>query len=85
MAILEALVCRLPVLITTACHFSELADFEGGIVVDPVVDEVTSRLRDLLERSPDQRAALGRPVAHSSSKSTPGSSKGNAWRKSTAG
>lgn len=59
MAILEALVCRLPVLITTACHFSELADFEGGIVVDPVVDEVTRGLRDLLERSPDQRAALG--------------------------
>ena len=59
MAILEALVCRLPVLITTACHFSELADFEGGIVVEPVLDEVTRGLRELLERSPEQRAALG--------------------------
>jgi glycosyltransferase involved in cell wall biosynthesis len=59
MAILEALVCRLPVLITTACHFPELADFEGGLVVRPALDEVTQGLRELLERSPEQRAALG--------------------------
>ena len=26
MAILEALACRLPALVTTACHFPELAD-----------------------------------------------------------
>ena len=35
MAILEALACRLPCLITTACHFPELAEAGGGIVVEP--------------------------------------------------
>ncbi len=60
MAILEALACRLPVVITTACHFAELGTAEGGIVVEPTIEEVTQGLRDLLERSPEQRAELGR-------------------------
>jgi glycosyltransferase involved in cell wall biosynthesis len=59
MAILEALACRLPALITTACHFPELAEAEGGIVVEPTAEDVTRGLRDLLERSPEQRAELG--------------------------
>src|SRR6185437_4129830 len=60
MAILEALACRLPVLITTACHFPELDDADGGIVVEPTRDRVTLGLRELLERSPQERAELGR-------------------------
>ena len=40
MAVLEALACRLPCLITTACHFPELAAAGGGIVVTPDVDAV---------------------------------------------
>ncbi len=60
MAILEALACRLPALITTACHFPELDDADGGIVVEPTIDGVTSGLRALLERSPQERAELGR-------------------------
>jgi glycosyltransferase involved in cell wall biosynthesis len=60
MAILEALGCRKPVLVTTACHFPELATAEGGIVVEPSPDEVTAGLRQLLERSPHERAELGR-------------------------
>jgi glycosyltransferase involved in cell wall biosynthesis len=59
MAILEALACRLPVLITTACHFPELAAAEGGIVVEPTVAGISQGLRDLLERSPSERALLG--------------------------
>ncbi|MGE3822051.1 MAG: glycosyltransferase, partial [Isosphaeraceae bacterium] len=59
MAILEALACRLPALITTACHFPELARVDGGIVVEPNVEGVTAGLRNLLERSPVERAALG--------------------------
>lgn len=59
MAILEALACRLPAVITTACHFPELADCEGGLVVEPTPESVTQGLRDLLERSPEQRAELG--------------------------
>ena len=31
MAILEALACSLPCVITTACHFPELADAEGAL------------------------------------------------------
>jgi len=59
MAILEALACRLPVLATTACHFPELAASGGGLVVEPAAAAVTAGLRDLLERSPSQRAELG--------------------------
>ena len=59
MAILEALACRLPALITTACHFPELARADGGIVVEPTPAAVTAGLRALLERSPAERAGLG--------------------------
>jgi glycosyltransferase involved in cell wall biosynthesis len=59
MAVLEALACRLPVVITTACHFPELAAAEAGIVVESTVAGVTAGLRDLLGRSPDERADLG--------------------------
>ena len=59
MAVLEALACRAPALITTACHFPEVAEAGGAIVVTPDADAVTQGLRDLLERSPAQRALLG--------------------------
>ena len=59
MAILEALACSLPCLVTTACHFPELAESEGGIVVEPERDAVTHGLRDLLERTPGERRRLG--------------------------
>ena len=58
MAILEALACRLPALITTTCHFPELADAGGGIVVEPTPEGVSSGLRGLLERRPEERRAL---------------------------
>jgi glycosyltransferase involved in cell wall biosynthesis len=60
MAILEALACRLPVVITTACHFPELGAAGGGILVEPIAQGVTDGLRCLLEHSPAQRAELGR-------------------------
>jgi glycosyltransferase involved in cell wall biosynthesis len=60
MAILEALACRLPCLITTACYFPEVAAAGGAIVVEPTADEVTRGLRELLERDPGERADLGR-------------------------
>ncbi|WP_435006309.1 glycosyltransferase [Tundrisphaera lichenicola] len=58
MAILEALACRLPVLVTTACHFPELTRAEGGIVVEPTSEGVTGGLRDLLDRSDTDREQL---------------------------
>ena len=60
MAILEALACRLPSIITTACHFPELARLGGGIEVEPTLDRVTHGLRGLLERSDGERQDLGR-------------------------
>ena len=65
MAILEALACRLPVLITTACHFPELADAEGGIVVEPDVDEVTAACAtcwNALPNSERRSGAAGRAL-----------------------
>ena len=51
MAILEALAARVPALATTACHFAELAEADAGLVVAPTAKDVTSGLRDLLDRS----------------------------------
>ena len=58
-AVLEALACRLPCLITTACNFPELAAAGGCIEVSPEVDAVSQGLRDLLERTPAERASIG--------------------------
>ena len=58
MAILEALAARLPVLATTACHFAELAEADAGMIVEPTEEGVTLGLRDLLERSKPDLAAL---------------------------
>ncbi len=59
MAILEALACSLPCLITTACHFPELADVQGAIVVNPEAGEVAQGLLGLLERTDEERRRLG--------------------------
>jgi glycosyltransferase involved in cell wall biosynthesis len=58
MAILEALAARKPVLATTSCHFPELAEEAGGIVVEPTEAAVTAGLRELLERSDAERRTL---------------------------
>jgi glycosyltransferase involved in cell wall biosynthesis len=60
MAILEALASRLPVVITTACHFPELALAEGGLVVEPTADAVLSGVRSLVERTSQERSDMGR-------------------------
>ncbi|ODU00626.1 MAG: glycosyltransferase [Planctomycetes bacterium SCN 63-9] len=54
MAILEALACRLPSLITTACHFPELGMAGGAIVVEPEEESVMNGLRNLLEQTGDE-------------------------------
>jgi glycosyltransferase involved in cell wall biosynthesis len=59
MAILEALACGLPALITTACHFPEAGQAGAAIVVEPDAAAVTLGLRELLERTPEERARLG--------------------------
>jgi glycosyltransferase involved in cell wall biosynthesis len=59
MAILEALARGLPALVTTACHFPELERESAGITVEPSIPGITAGLRELLERSPLDRATLG--------------------------
>jgi glycosyltransferase involved in cell wall biosynthesis len=59
MAVLESLANRTPTLITTACHFPEVALEGAGVVVDPTVAGVTAGLRSLLERSPAELAKMG--------------------------
>ncbi len=58
MAILEALAARKPVVVSTACHFPELATLDAGIVVEPNAESLEIGLRQLLERSPLEREAL---------------------------
>ncbi|MFI5456877.1 MAG: glycosyltransferase [Isosphaerales bacterium] len=58
-AVLEALACRLPSLITTACHFPEVAAAGGAVVVTPDSGAVTQGLRDLIDRTHQERARLG--------------------------
>ncbi|MGO9600831.1 MAG: glycosyltransferase [Isosphaeraceae bacterium] len=59
MAILEALACSLPCLITTSCHFPELASAGGAIVVEPRTPAVTQGLHELLDRTNRERRRLG--------------------------
>jgi glycosyltransferase involved in cell wall biosynthesis len=59
MAILEAMAARLPVLMTTACHFPEAHTADAAIVVEPTPDGVTDGLRALLDRNPNERMDLG--------------------------
>jgi glycosyltransferase involved in cell wall biosynthesis len=59
MAVLEAMACRLPSLITTACHFPEAATERAAIVSAPDAESVTQGLRELLELSPSERLDLG--------------------------
>ena len=58
MAILEALAARLPVMITRVCHFPELEQAGGGIVVESDEAGVINGLRELLDRSDADCRAL---------------------------
>lgn len=58
MAVLEALASRLPALITTACNFPELAEHNGGVVVEPTLGDIKSGLKFLMAMSPVERTAL---------------------------
>lgn len=59
MAILEAMACRLPVLITPGCNFPEVGANNAGIVVAPNLEQTEQGLRDLLSMSEPERNAMG--------------------------
>ena len=80
MAILEALACRLPCLITTACHFPELAAADGGIVVEPDARRRHARAaRPARADARRARGGSGRTAGGWSSATTPGTSRPIAW------
>jgi glycosyltransferase involved in cell wall biosynthesis len=58
MAILEALACSLPCVITNKCHFPELARIQGAIVVDSTQDGITDGLRTLLRMTAQERQQM---------------------------
>ena len=60
MAILEALAASLPCLITSACHFPELAQAQGAIVVDATENAVTEGLSALLKMTGAERRQMAR-------------------------
>jgi len=58
-AVLEALAMARPVVITPGCNFPEVAQAGCGAVVSPADRQIEEALRDVLGRTPADRAAMG--------------------------
>jgi len=48
MAILEAMICKLPVIVTRQCNFPEIAEYEAGIVIEPNSKQLAQAIYKLL-------------------------------------
>ena len=59
MAVLEALACRLPVLLTPECNFREAAKAGAAIEVSPDAQGAAAGLVELLSLSDRERKAMG--------------------------
>jgi glycosyltransferase involved in cell wall biosynthesis len=67
MAIIEAMACGIPVLITDACHMNDVVEWRAGKVVPVSVDGIEAGLRELLGMDKAALAEMGlrgREVAH---------------------
>lgn len=59
MAVLEALAARVPAIITSACHFPELAQKNAGLVCEPEIDSIAAALQTIKnEMSEADRASM---------------------------
>lgn len=64
-ALLEAMACRIPLLITSACNFPEIEQRGAGWVCEPTFESVTSGLQSALRSQADelrQRGEIGRKL-----------------------
>jgi poly(glycerol-phosphate) alpha-glucosyltransferase len=59
MSIIEALACRLPVLLTPGCNFPEAAEAQAAIQVEPNAAAIEEGLRTLLSLSDAARRTMG--------------------------
>jgi glycosyltransferase involved in cell wall biosynthesis len=59
MAVLEAMACGLPVLLTPGCNFPEVMEANAGLVVEREINPLAEALRSLLTDA-DRRASMGR-------------------------
>jgi glycosyltransferase involved in cell wall biosynthesis len=48
MAVLEAMACRLPIVITDKCNFPEVAQKETGIIIQPNTGQLTDALKYII-------------------------------------
>jgi glycosyltransferase involved in cell wall biosynthesis len=58
MAVLEAMACGLPVLLTPGCNFPEVMEAGAGLVVEREITSLAEALRSLLTDA-DRRASMG--------------------------
>ena len=58
-AVLEAMACRLPVLITPGCNFPEVEERGAGVIVEPTKEGTEQGLRQLMELSAASRRSMG--------------------------
>jgi glycosyltransferase involved in cell wall biosynthesis len=62
-AVLEAMICGLPVIITRQCNFPEVAEANAGIIIEPDVDQLANSLTKLLNE-PQLRKEMGENGKH---------------------
>ncbi|HUP04564.1 MAG TPA: glycosyltransferase [Bryobacteraceae bacterium] len=58
-AVLEALAAARPVIITPGCNFPEVEEARCGVISLPTDRQIEDAVRDMLRRTPEERAAMG--------------------------
>jgi glycosyltransferase involved in cell wall biosynthesis len=59
LAILEAMACSLPVIITKACHFPEVQTARAGVIAGADIEALEAALKSMLGMSASERREMG--------------------------